>query len=329
MSSNNALFIGQSPLQILNLIEASFKFEERGLFYVVYDKEEIKKQASDILESLGIERVIFQRRSLIFRIFFPLYITLLYIRILLRQGRPKTIFYGTYTSWASLLINIISPERTVLVDDGQKTINIVTRPNLVGLKRRYTPSPFSRSFVYRSVFFTYYDKLAEDHGLSTIRNNLEYVSQRYSGKTYRQFDISENDIIFIGTNILSAYKNIKEIISSIKVKADGGQIHYFSHRHDNRKVLEDLETDIGIKIVKNDIPIELVFSSIWRKNKPRVWAFSSTAVETLLMLNDGLEITVLRLNPSGFSSPKMAEAFESTYRQYRKEPRITLIEAPH
>ena len=328
MGSNSALFIGQSPLQILNLIEAAFKFEQRGLFYVVYDKEEVKNQVSDILETLGIENVIFQRRGVIFRIFFPFYITLLYIKILLQQGRPRTIFYGTYTSWASLLINIISPERTVLIDDGQKTINIVAHPNIVGLKKRYTPNPFSRSFVYRSIFFTYYDKLAEDHGLSTVRNNLEYVSQKYSGKTHRQFDIPKNDIIFIGTNVLSAYRNIKEVISSIKKKAGNGQIHYFSHRHDNKKVLEELENEIGIRVVKNDAPIEIVFSSMWRKNKPRVWAFSSTAVETLLILNDELRITVFRLDPEKFQNQKTAEAFESIYRQYLKEPRITITEAP-
>lgn len=329
MDNMKALFIGQSPLQILNLIEASYKFDKRGAFYVVYDKDEIKKQACDILETLDIEHVTFQKRSTMFRIFFPFYITLLYIKILLRQGRPEVVFYGTYTSWASLLINIISPKKTVLIDDGQKTINIVTHPSLVGLKKRYIPNPFSRSFVYRSVFFTYYDKLAEDHGLSTVRNNLEDVTKKYSGRINHDFDIPESDIIFIGTNILSTYKNIKEVISSIKKEAGDSQIHYFSHRHDNKRVLEELEAEIGVRVVKNDIPIELMFSSMWRKSKPRVWAFSSTAVETLLILNDELRITVFRLNPEKFQNQKTAEAFESIYRQYLKEPRITLIEAPN
>ena len=172
MKRNDSLFIGQSPLQALNLAEAYFKFGNRGVFYIVYDKDEIKKQASDILETLGIEDVAFQRRSIMFRIFFPFYITLFYIITLLRHGRPKIVFYGTYTSWASFLINIISPEKTVLIGDGQKTINIITQPKLVGLRKKYIPSPFSRSYVYRSVFFTYYDRLAEDYGLSTTRNSL-------------------------------------------------------------------------------------------------------------------------------------------------------------
>lgn len=329
MNRSNAIFIGQSPLQILNLIEASFKFEQQGLFYVVYDNEEIRDQASDILETLGIEQVIFQRRHAMFRILFPFYIALLYVKIILGQGRPENIFYGTYTTWASLLVNIISPKRAVLIDDGQKTINIITNPHLVGLKKKYIPTPFSRDFVRRSIFFTYYDKIAEEHGFSTRRNSLEEVSQRYARKIHREFDLSESDIIFIGTNILSSYANIKGVISSIKEKAGESQIHYFSHRRDDKKVLQELTSELGIKVVKNDIPIELMFSSMWRKRRPRVWAFSSTAVETLLMLNDELNITVFRLSPDGFSNQNTAEAFESIYKQYLKEPRITLTEVPH
>lgn len=328
MNRSNAIFIGQSPLQVLNLIEASFKFEQQGLFYVVYDKEEIKDQAADILETLGIAQVIFQRRNAMFRIFFPFYIALLYLKIIFRQGRPENIFYGTYTTWASLLVNIISPKKTILIDDGQKTINIITNPRLVGLKNKYIPTPFSRDFVRRSIFFTYYDRIAAEHGFSTRRNNLEEVSQLYSKNTYREFDISESDIIFIGTNILNSYANIKEVISSIKKKAGKSQIHYFSHRRDEKKVLQELTNELGIKVVKNDIPIELMFSSMWRKSRPRVWAFSSTAVETLLMLNDELNITVFRLSPDGFSNQNTAKAFESIYHQYLKEPRITLTEVP-
>ena len=328
MKRNDSLFIGQSPLQALNLAEAYFKFGNRGVFYIVYDKDEIKKQASDILETLGIEDVAFQRRSIMFRIFFPFYITLFYIITLLRHGRPKIVFYGTYTSWASFLINIISPEKTVLIDDGQKTINIITQPKLVGLRKKYIPSPFSRSYVYRSVFFTYYDRLAEDYGLSTTRNSLEEVSRKYAGKIHHRFDIPENDIVFIGTNILNTYGNIKEVILSIKKMAGESQIHYFSHRHDNKKILDEIEAEAGIKVVRNDAPIELIFSSIWRKNRPRVWAFSSTAVETLLLLNDELRITVFRLKPDRFQNQKTAEAFESIYSQYLKDRRITLTEAP-
>lgn len=324
----NAFFIGQSPLQILNLAEASFNFKEYGLFYIVYDKEEIRKQISEILEALEIKSAIFQRRSLAFRVLFPFYMISLYAKILARQGRPHSVFYGTYTTWASFLINIIRPKETILVDDGQKTINIITNPILAGLKERYLPTPFSRNFVRRSTFFTYYDKIASTYGLRTRQNRLRNISIKYAKNEPHAFGISNNDLIFIGTNILSGYTDITRIMALIKEKANGKAIYYFPHRRDSKEVLDFFASNLGIHVIEKSLPIELTFSSIWRSNRPEVWAFSSTAVDTLLMLNDELRVSVFRLNPKGFHNKNTANAFESIYQQYLAEPRITLIDAP-
>jgi hypothetical protein len=329
MNDKKAFFIGQSPLQVLNLAEASYNFKQTGLFYIVYDKEEIRIQISEIFETLEINSVIFQKRNFIFRIFFPLYMAALYAKILIQQGKPDSIFYGTYTTWASLIINMIRPRRTVLIDDGQKTVNVITNPHLVGLKEKYRPSPFSRQFVLQSTFFTYYDKIAQEHGLDYKRNRLENISTKYSKDERHVFSVSSNDLIFIGTNILSAYTGIRKIMRSIKQKANGRTIYYFSHRRDKKEALEFLTNELGIKVITNSLPIELIFSSIWRSNKPEVWAFSSTAVDTLLMLNDELRISVFRLSHEGFHSKNTADAFDSIHRQYLTEPRITLIDAHH
>lgn len=323
----SAVFIGQSPLQILNLIEASSSFDERGVFYIVYENEDVKRQIIEIIRYFNVTNFYLQRRNIIFKVFFPFIIGTFYIKTLKRNGRPDSVFYGTFTSWASLLVNLFKPRRTVLVDDGQKTINVIKNPTMVGLHKKRSIWLFSRDFVSSSTFFTFYSELAAQHGIPFRANRLKNVSDLVPESARLGIQpVSMSDIVFIGTNILSSYNNIFDVFDKIITHAAGRKIYYLPHRRDRKETLDLLARKFGIHVVANNLPIELTFGSMWRAHRPDVWAFSSTAIDTLLMLNEELVVTVFRPAPAGYNNPKTAEAFESIFQQYRNQPRVRLVD---
>jgi hypothetical protein len=321
---DTSLFIGQSPLQILNLVEASRAYGKQGPLLIVYDTEEIRAQIESLLQRLGVSEYTFRRRNLWFRMTFPLTLGLRFLRL---RDRVDTVFFGTYTSWASFLVNLLKPGRHVLVDDGQKTITIVTAPESVGLGDNESRSLFSRAYVNDAELFTFYDALASRHGRRAVPNRLASVAgQLMAGSAAGVPAAGPEDILFIGTHVAHRYAPFDAAMAGIVSLARGRRVLYLKHRRDDPAMIAALADRLGFEVLSFDLPLELVFHRLWAPHRPAVWTFGTTATDTLQAMYEDLEVKVYRLDPAGFTTHKLRDAFEGVYRHYAENPRVELLE---
>lgn len=320
-----ALCIGQSPLQVLNLVEALRADGADGRFLVVYDSEDVRAQIASLLERLGVREVRFQRRHLAFRLLHPLYLAPTWWRL---RGRAATAYFGTYTSWASFLVNVVGAPRSVLVDDGQKTINILQAPELVGLAGRDMPWPWSRRFVRDAELYTFYDELAASRGRVARPNRLASVSAQLMGSSVEARPAGPDDILFIGTHLQDGYEPFERDLERVLREAGGRRVVYLMHRRDDAGRMRELGRRLGFEPLRFDLPLELVFHRLWSQEKPQTWTFGTTATDTLQAMHPELEVRVHRLDPAGFRSARTGAAFESIYAHYATRPRTTLVPRP-
>lgn len=321
--SPTAFFIGQSPLQILNLVEASRAYGLRGPMLVVYDEHAIRSQIESLLSRLSVDQVTYQRRSLLFRMCFPLLLALRYARL---RGRVDTVFFGTYTSWASFLVLLLRARRHVLIDDGQKTINIITAPQLVGLTERRTRSILSRAYVAEAELFTFYDDLARRHGRRARPNRLASVAaELVQGGIERVEPAGHGDIVFIGTNVVDSYGPFEDAMRHVMALAAGRRVLYLMHRRDDATRIAKLAGELGFEARRFALPLELVFHHLWSTHRPSVWTFGTTATDTLQAMEPTLNVRVFRLDRAGFRSTRLADAYDSIYAHYAAADRVELL----
>ncbi len=320
---DTSLFIGQSPLQILNLVEASRTYGKQGPLFIAYDTEEIRAQIESLLQRLGVSEYTFRKRNLWFRMTFPLTLGL---RFLPLRGRLDTVFFGTYTGWASYLVNLLQPRRHVLVDDGQKTITIITAPESVGLGEGDHRSLFSRAYVKDAEIFTFYDALAARHGRRAVPNRLASVAEQLmAGSAAGTPAAGPDDVLFIGTHVAHRYTPFDAAMARVVALAQGRRVLYLKHRRDDPDRLAALADRLGFEVLSFDLPLELVFHRLWAAHRPAVWTFGTTATDTLQAMYQDLEVKVFRLDPAGFTTRKLRDAFEGVYRHYAGRPHVELV----
>ena len=320
---DTSLFIGQSPLQILNLVEASRAYGKHGPLFIVYDTEEIRAQIESLLLQLGVSGYTFRKRNLWFRMTFPVTLGLRFMSL---RDRVDTVFFGTYTGWASYLVNLLKPRRHVLVDDGQKTITIVTSPESVGLGEGGTGSMFSRAYVSDAELFTFYDALATRHGRRAVPNRLASVAEQLTaGSTAGVPAAGPDDILFLGTHLARRYAPFEAAMATVIAAASGRKVLYLKHRRDDPVTTAALADRLGFEVLGFELPLELVFHRLWAAHRPAVWTFGTTATDTLQAMFEDLEVKVFRLDPAGFTTRKLRDAFAGIYRHYAANPRVALV----
>lgn len=321
---DTSLFIGQSPLQILNLVEASRAYGRQGPLFIVYDSEDIRVQLELLLSRLGVSDYRFQQRNLWFRVAFPLILCRRFLRL---RGRVDTVFFGTYSGWASFLVNLVQARHHVLVDDGQKTINIISAPAAVGLGGNGGGRlMFSRAFVAEAELFTFYDALAARHGRRAVPNRLTSVAEQLMhGSAAGVAAAGPDDILFIGTHVAHRYAPFEAAMAEVVAAAGGRRLLYLKHRRDDPVATAALAERLGFEVLGFDLPLELVFHRLWATHRPAVWTFGTTATDTLQAMYEDLEVTVFRLDRAGFTTDKLRDAFEGVYQHYAANPRARLV----
>jgi len=87
-----ALCIGQSPLQLLNLIEAAHHDQVRATYFLVCDSATQQGGCVRLLKQLGVQRAHVYSRSAWFRALYP---ALLGLHAAQLRGKAHTVYFGT------------------------------------------------------------------------------------------------------------------------------------------------------------------------------------------------------------------------------------------
>ncbi|MDG1491047.1 MAG: hypothetical protein P8R43_04090 [Planctomycetota bacterium] len=324
-TNETSLCIGQTPLQVLNLVEACLAKGVEAEFVVLWRSRRIQAQMAALLSDLGVRRVTFLRVSGLPRLWLPFKLARLCLRL---RGSVRRVFFGTYTSWVAVLVNLLGPEETTMVDDGQKTINILTAPHLAGLPGR-APWPLSRSFVQSASLFTFYDALATRLGRAAQPNRLTRVTELLRRSDVHGVEpLRSDEVLFIGTHIAHLYGRFEEDLQQVLASSDGRPVTYVLHRRDDEEGMRHLGQRLGFKVVRYDVPLELAFNAIWAPHHPEVWTFGTTATDTLTAMHDQLRVKVFRLDTSAFVRPRTGSAFSSTYKHYEGNDRVMVVPIP-
>lgn len=318
-----SLGIVQSPLQLLNVAEACLQDGVHPHMLVVWEDQATCEQLRRLANQTGLTDVRFQRRTPLFRLFAPILLSWWYRR---HRSKVDRLYFGTFTSWAAWLVNWVRPRSLIMVDDGQKTINVIRAPHLVGLPGAwYARGPFSKAFVMRAELFTFYEETARRAGRVTRSNRLDKVSQLVHSLGSGVRSVEPDSILFIGTNISTSYRYFARDMGVIQSAARGKRLIYLSHRRDDPALIKQLSLALGFEVVQSQLPLELVFSGLWRANKPDVWTFGSTATDTLQAMYPELKVTVFKVQVDGFHSPRLGAAFASIYQHYSQLDNVKLL----
>ena len=319
----SALLIGQSPLQILNLLEAADADGVEARLLIPWSDPLSRDATARLLALLRPLPTTFLPLRGAAGLVTPLRLASLALRL---RGRVRRVYFGTYTTWVSFLVNLLRAEEHVLVDDGQKTINILKAPHLVGLDRSL-PWPLSRDFVHSARLFTFYDQLALEVGREARPNRLTRVTEQLDG-VGSATALGPGEILFIGTHIEDTYGPFERDLARVVTEAGQRPLTYALHRRDDEQRMRELGRRLGFEVVRFDLPLELVFNQLWLAHRPEVWTFGTTATDTLLAMHEELRVRVFRLEPGSFTRARTGEAFASIYAHQEGEPRVDLVPLP-
>lgn len=315
-----ALCIGQSPLQLLNLVEAAHHDRVRATYLMVCDSAAQQAGCMRLLKHLGVERAHVYSRTAWFRAMYP---ALLGMQAAQLRGKAHTVYFGTWTSWAAFLTNAVKAPRHVLVDDGQKTINLLRAPHLVGMAPRwYRRGPWSKDYVARAELYTYYDELAQACGRVARPNRWLHVRHALHGLVAAQDPLPARSILFLGTNVTTQHAGFEGALQRVLDHAQGRPLVYWMHPADDGRYLDVLAKRLGFTVRSSEWPVELVFEQVWMPQRPEVWSFGTTATDVLQALHPDLVVSVHPLALDGFRNTTMAAAFAQIYEHYRQAPRV-------
>lgn len=306
----NILYISQSPLQLVNNIEASLLLEKNRGKHIIFIRDKQSNQAIDlIIEEFRLKEFKKYKINKKLKIFFPFLLTKE------KKVNYDKIYYGNTTSYTSYLINKIKPEELIHVDDGTRTLYLLGLNDKSKYFEKKLFKSLEKNYLKRSTFFTYYYKEAEQKGKKYIINNLSMAQKVIEQKSYlAQVNPAEkNQKIFIGTNILNDYDGIEKIFKKINDAIELKDSIYIMHRYDDSSKMKVLAEKYDFQAIKINLPIELYFKYLWKKNKPEIWTFGSTALDTLALICPDATFNVIKLNTDRFLKPGLGLAFENIY----------------
>ncbi len=318
---DDILYISQSPLQLINNIEASLSLESGNGKHLIFIRDKQSLEAINaILKLLTPNNYAKYEVNKLLRLFFPL---------ILRaetQAGYRRIYFGNTTSYTSFLINKIKAKDLVHVDDGTRTIGLLQLDGNESIFKRPALKIFDKSYLMRSNFFTYYARQAKDAGRSYIKNSLSEVGSRIAQLKNVESMVPANHAqkLFIGTNILKAYKGIERLFEDLDRHIGLNDCIYLMHRYDDESFMEAQAQRYKFKAFKINLPIELYFNFLWQKNEPSVWTFGSTAIDTLTLLSPKTRIHVIKLDGNRFKKTSLGDGFLKLYEHLEDNPMVSL-----
>lgn len=285
MKEKKNLFIINSPLQVLNTLEAIYKFELKNIIIVAIYNRSIKniEQIETQLSKINCEEIIR---------FNPLKEGKIkgYIRLIKRL--QKDIYAKVFTGeiedyrFKAILANLKKDELFVL-DEGSATVSLyestikqnkINKFNLKSFKFLLYGLKINIKDIIN--FFSYYDFEPLKNGI-VVNNSLEYLK-----KDFKRNEINyDNTIFFLGQPlfIFSNEKQFEDSLNKVVKSNKDKKIIYIPHREDKESLKIVKKIDKNIEILELDKPIERYFleNGIEPKN---IISFSSTALTTTKIL---------------------------------------------
>lgn len=285
MENKKNLFVINSPLQLLNSIEAIYKFELKNIIIVAIYNRSIKniEQIEAQLGKINCDEIVR---------FNPLKEGKLkgYVKLIryLKKYSYEYIFLGELEDFRfRAIVANLNKTNLFLVDEGSATVALYESTIKKDRINRFKFK--SLKFIFNGLkinikdninFFTYYDFNPLKKGL-VIKNNLEYLKKDF---IKNELDY-EDTLFFLGQplHIFSDNKEFKNSLKRVIKKNKNKNIVSIPHREDKETIEIIKDIDNRINILELNQPIEKYFLQLGIYPKYLI-LYSFTALTTLKIL---------------------------------------------
>ncbi|MFJ6568053.1 hypothetical protein ACIQNU_11555 [Streptomyces sp. NPDC091292] len=224
---------------------------------------------------------------------------------LLRRAR-RIVIGDPFSRYVQLLLTITRARDLVVVDDGTATMEFVAQlaggerlvrwhrrggrpgprdlvfaPVSASARRRLTPSARRRVEVFSSMPIA-----SAPDGVHVTTNDFAWTRARFGPpRVTRGADLVGTSLVETGVVDPDSYLEAVRALARTH-----GATRYFAHRRESTEKLHRLATEVGLEVVRPDLPLELIArrGPIGRT----ILSFPSTVVHTLPLALAGTEVTV-------------------------------------
>lgn len=293
MKIKSAVLLVESPMQLINAIEAKHRFEiEESYLLIRYDGIASNDEHIDyILNSIdnrfsNISKIMLQYgKKNPFKMLEPLMQCLKY--------NPDYLFLGNYFSGFAKLVKMLYPTRkTIYLDDGAQTTKLYYDNKKVNLFSYY----FFKELYPERIY---------------VHHNFEFTKSKLTEKNQT---IDSNTVFFIGAalteNNLISVDNYDKLFSAVVNCYKDYRIVYLPHRFEDANKYNKYST---VDILKPNMPVELYLLQL--NELPRkVVSFYSAALYTINSLfGNVLEVESIKIPLNIFTNTHYAEKIEKLY----------------
>ncbi len=327
------IFLVETPLQLLNAIEARYSFSANKKVLVVFNginKSGIQ-QMKNMINKTDWDKIYYITGA-------PnklLYVLTQFSRVnklnkIIKDYRIiENIFIGDYRSGLMRHIaNSVSYKHCYLLDDGSATLLLphykeklafrqLMIEKLLKIFSRYKPNLISNPFL-----FTVYDK--EKFPDNFVKNNgYLYIKNQFNN------NVLEDKVFFLGGPLTEKDCVISEdvyfdLLKKIRKYYINYDVFYIPHRRENSEKLKRIEDLTGMKVKKLDTCIE--YAICFNKENPKVVAsfFSSALINLKYILGEKLLIHGFYLEPE-YLTDGYKEHVKQVYSHYSEVIEIISI----
>lgn len=300
----NNLFVVESPLQLLNAIEAKHFFHDTSSILVVrYTKNGYgNRQINNLLELTKWDKVLGFKYSGKADFLKSLFV----IKKLRSNNNFTNIFLGDYRNhWMKLFIANLTYDNVYLLDDGAGTLflqkslspDIISRGKQASIIKKLLLNSLSLKDYLKGDdilhLFTMFD-LTSHQGQKVIKNRFDFLKSLIKDGIAWE----EDKIFFLGSN-LSEMKIVSQefyvkFIGIIREHYKNMEMVYIPHRGEDVSKLRDIKDKYKICIKKFDHIIEVAF--VLENIKPlHIASFYSVALYTLRQIYPDTRIDAILL----------------------------------
>jgi hypothetical protein len=336
------IFYAESPLQILNCIEANnFYFNnEYSYLIVLVSKEatnlEYKQMLGSLKEWVGKIHIINQRQPFLNSVFFKTYFELIKLKIKINScsvfciGEPRSLI-----AWH--LFNLFRPKKAIFLDDGANTIFIFDQMVTHGLRiddfiqksenniKNYVLKPLQRK-SYSEVPIEYFTNIEKKGSIDMKISNNRYflIRQLIAPKP-----INTQSVFFYGSKCTEAgIMSARNELAYLKFVYDYYQsrycnVTYIPHRQESSEKLKEVN-NIGFKVVQKEYPAEINFVKDNELPKEIAAGWSTVILNANSLLPDEIDITCFQLPTEVLRGNDQLRA-AAIYEHIKTIPNITYI----
>jgi len=291
------VFYVESPGQLINAMEAIYKFQSKWKLLIRYNGDAINDQQIEKVLNFYMSKnePVFTSGEVVNVYSFIRFVTT-FLSVLLLNGKVKK-YVGCHKSKFLKPFHLLRTPM-ILMDDGVATLAYLNR--LKNEKRNFTQRFFST--LNQMDLFTALDLSSFDVGKATVeKHNFSFLKSLITDSE------DSSKVYFFGAKYIEASilseKSYENLLTQVMQAYEGQDVYYLPHRGEDRGRLNRYKS-LGFKIYETRFPSELEL--VLSEHKPAVVAgFFTASLFTTSVISPNTEVTSFKIPNELINTPSL------------------------